>query len=346
LLNREHGSHRRLPFETSGPFTGRAAISAAHRRRRSRGLRVGLAFFVVWIVYGGNPLFIRITVRHHIPALLGTGTRYALAGLTLLTIMMLIGRPIRLERPAVGATALSGSLLLGCVGLFAIAVKSVDSGLASVVLAVQPLVVVVLMCTVGGERVSPVRLLGVGAGFAGVATLLLADGTAVSGEPAAIALLLVVAVATAGGVFLAPRLPLPDNAFVSAGWQMLWAGTILVAGAVIEGDLGRLDLGAITLGAGIAWVYLVVVGTMLTFSCVVWLLQRVPVSHVAASAYLNPVVAVILGLVFAGESMPMASLVGGLIVVMSVAVTVRGNVPAMPTASRTAVAKDPEAQAE
>jgi drug/metabolite transporter (DMT)-like permease len=285
------------------------------------------AFFAVYVLYGTNYLAMRIMVRNDMPALLGSGVRYLAAGVVTLALVGLV-RPVSIAGASRGHLFLSGLLLLGTFGVITKAIETIDSGLAAIIVAAVPVIVVLVRVGVDRERVPTAVLVSAGVGFAGVAFILVGSSGVGSGAPFALALVAVATVGQALGQWSMPRLRLPSNLFVSAGCQMAAGGVALLVAGVFAGELDGLDLARIEWDAYAAFAYLVVVGTMVTFSALVWLLQRVSVSQVASATYVNPIVAVILGWAFAGESLPTAALIGSPIVLAAVAATVlRDRVP-------------------
>ena len=133
------------------------------------------------------------------------------------------------------------------------------------------------------------------------------------------ALVMITALGLAAGTFLIPKLRLPKEAMVSAGWQLVWGGLALVIVGSARGEWSHFHFSSVTVNAWLAFAYLMTLGTFGTFLSFVWLLRQVPVSHVAAAGYVNPIVAVVLGWALAGERLTTSSLIGGALIVISVA---------------------------
>ena len=121
------------------------------------------------------------------------------------------------------------------------------------------------------------------------------------------------------GTFLIPKLSLPADTMVSAGWQLLWGGLLLMVIGALLGEWPAFHPASVTDTAWLAYAYLVTFGTFACFIAFVWLLGQVPVSQVAAAGYLNPIVAVVLGWALAGEQLGVPALLGGAVIVISVA---------------------------
>lgn len=284
-------------------------------------LQVLGAFTAVYGVYGSVYLFISIMVHHGVPPVASAGLRYLLAGIILLLALRLRRHDLRLTRASFPATVLSALLLLCGFGLVAIAQQDISSGLTSVLIATSPLIVLALRVTFGRERVAPAAVAGIAVGFAGAALVLL-KGEAAHASPGAVVLVLTCSLAVSVGSFLVPRLPLPSDSFVSAGWQLLWTGVVLLTSGIAAGETEGFDFADVPVEAYLAFAYLVTAGSLLAFTAFVWLLERFPVSRVAAASYVNPLVAVLLGWIFLSESLDVFTLVGGALIVLSVAVTI------------------------
>jgi drug/metabolite transporter (DMT)-like permease len=285
---------------------------------------VWLGLGIVYVVWGSTYLAIRVMVRT-IPPLLGAGLRFALAGAIVLLVVAWrrepgAWRPTR--REALAALCIGTLLAAGGNGLVTIAERDVPSALAALLIASVPLWVVVYR-SISRDRVHGATLGGVVVGFVGVALLLL-PGNLPEGVPLGGAVLCIVAAASwAAGTFASPRAPLPSDPLASTGWQMLLGGLVMVAIGVVAGEVGDVDASAVSGESLVAFAYLLVFGSLVAFTAYVWLLQNAPVSQVATYAYVNPVVAILLGATLLDETLTTGTLVGAAIIVASVAVIVR-----------------------
>jgi drug/metabolite transporter (DMT)-like permease len=133
----------------------------------------------------------------------------------------------------------------------------------------------------------------------------------------------VAALSWALGSFISPRVDLPRDPLVSTAWTLLIGGGVLLAGGLVAGEGAHLDVGAFSAKSIAAFAYLVVVGSIVAFSCYSWLLANAPISQVSTYAYVNPVIAVVLGAVFLSEDVAAATVAGMALVIASVAVIVR-----------------------
>lgn len=294
-----------------------------------------LALLIVYVVWGSTYLAIRVAVET-LPPLLSAAARFAAAAVVLAVIVRLRGRSgaVAATRQQIGTAALIGVLLLaGGNGLVVVAESgppgvAVPSGIAALLIATVPLLVVVLRA-VTGDRPRPATVAGVLAGFAGL-TLLVVPADGVGAAPVAGALT-VVAAATSWSVgsFLSGRLAMPADPFAATVYEMIAGAAALAILGAARGELRTVDLSAVSGRSWAALAYLVVAGSLIAFTAYVWLLQHAPISLVATYAYVNPVVAVTLGALLVAEPVTLQVLLGGAVILVGVALVVaterRGN---------------------
>jgi drug/metabolite transporter (DMT)-like permease len=289
---------------------------------------VWAALGVVYVVWGSTYLAIRVTVET-LPPLLGGAARFLLAGPLMYAWLRLRRGPhgVRVSTPELLACAMVGSaLLLGGNGLVMIAEQRVPSGLAALIIAAAPLWIVVLRVTFG-DAVKKTTLAGVAAGLVGVGILVL-PGSKAHGAPLAGTLLLVAASGMwAGGSFFSKRLPLPEDPFTSTAWQMICGGIALTLAGLATGELSDIDVDSFSDRSLWALAYLVVIGSLGAFTAYTWVLQHAPISKVATYAYVNPVIAVVLGWAILSEDITATIALGAMVIVASVAFIVRHEAP-------------------
>ena len=294
--------------------------------------RAALALLTVYIAWGATYPSIRVMVES-VPPLLGTAARFGLAGILLFGWLLARGGRARValrRREALGAAAV-GTVILGDIGLLALAEQEVPAGLAALIIASVPLWIVLLRLA-HGERPGRATLAAVAVGLAGVA-LLVSPGA--GGPPLGWLLVLVAAAAIeAAGQFWSPRAPLPRDALLTTALQLLAAGLVLALAGVAAGELGDLEPQRFSAKSLAAFAYLVGPGSLLAYSAFVWLLANVPISTVSTYAYVNPVVAVALGWALLSEALTPAIGVGALAVLASVALIVRDHPPGATAGNR------------
>jgi drug/metabolite transporter (DMT)-like permease len=284
--------------------------------------RVWIALCAVYVIWGSTYLGIELA-GETIPPVFAAGARFLLAGALMAGwVVVRQGRaPFRIGRNQLASAVLVGVLLLGANAMLFVAERQVPIGLASLLIASVPLWIVLLR-TLTGDRPSRSALIGVATGFAGIALLVRPGGHASFGG---ILLVLGSASIWATGSFLSSRLPLPPDAFVATAIEMLAGGVMLLPlGLVLAGDesLSPTSWSGRSL---VGLVYLVLIGSLVGYTAYVWLLGHVPIGTVATYAYVNPVVAILLGVIFLGERVTWQIAVGALVVLASVALVIRNE---------------------
>ena len=306
--------------------------------RRREAAVVG-ALAIVYVVWGSTYLGIALAIET-LPPLLMASVRFLVAGAILFALAG--GFRARPGRRAWLLAAITGALMLaGGNGGVVWAQQTVPSGIAALLIASVALWIALLDRVVFGQRLSWVAVTGLVVGFGGLA-LLVNPGSPRGVEPAGAAVLVLAALSWAIGTLVArrPGLGLPQSALVTASMQMLAGGVVLAAAGTAAGELGEVDLGAASARSVGGLVYLIVFGSIVAFSAYAWLLRNTRVSLAATYAYVNPVVAVVLGWAVLGEAIGAVTLVAGAIVVAGVALIVSArSVPGRePRRSRRAAA--------
>lgn len=277
------------------------------------------ALVIVYVVWGSTYLGIRIAVET-LPALLGGALRFLIAA-AVLAVIRLVHKgwaPFRMTgRQFLGATLVGLLLLTTGNGLLSVAEKHMPSGLAALLIASVPLCLVVMRLVVK-DRPQVLTLAGVLVGFCGVAALSLGSGGQAS--PGDVAVVLIAAVSWSLGSFLSARIPMPSDSFAASTIEMLAGGAGLVVIGLATHE--RLDLAAVSTRSWVALAYLVVFGSLVAFTAYSWLLGNAPISLVSTYAYVNPVVAVLLGVLILNEEVTTRMIIGGLVIVAGVILVV------------------------
>jgi drug/metabolite transporter (DMT)-like permease len=283
-------------------------------------IRVILAFFAIYVLWGTTFLAIRIAVEE-MPPLFAAGVRFFTAGGLLFGFMVLKGE---VKPSAVQWRNLALMSLLMFVaeyGPLFWAEKYVPSGIVSVLAATIPILTMVMeMFVLRQVRMRPMMIAATLLGFAGVAVLLLPDARQHFGMIPCLAIL-VGAIAWSLGSVLSRSMELPKARPMTAGAMMMLGGFGLLALSAAFGEMHPLP--HITLRGGLALLYLIVVGSLVGFTAFVWLLAHMPATRVASHAYVNPIVAVALGYLVAGEVVTPRMLAGTLLVLTSVFLILR-----------------------
>ncbi|MBN6058133.1 EamA family transporter [Nonomuraea sp. RK-328] len=277
------------------------------------------ALGIVYVVWGSTYLGIAVAVES-IPPMLSGAMRFLVAGVVLGGIVLAKSGPqaFRMTRRELLGAAGVGLLLLTLGnGMVAVSEQYISTGLAALLVASVPLWLVVFRFVVR-DRPKTLTLAGVLVGLAGVAALSLTG--AQGGSTVGIVVILLASLSWSVGSFLSSRIAMPANAFAASTVEMLAGG----AGLVLLGSgLGeRLDVSAITGRSWVALVYLVLVGSLVGFTAFSWLLGNAPISLVATYAYVNPVVAVVLGALVLSEQVTLQIVAGGLVILVGVALVI------------------------
>jgi len=291
-----------------------------NRPQPSRALMLG-AFAIVYVVWGSTYLAIRIAIET-VPPLLMAGTRFLLAGAALYLWARMRGA----ARP--GAAAVRGSAILGVLFLFlgngglVWAETRVPSGLAAVLVATVPLWAVLIERFRGAPAVRPMVWLGLATGLGGVALLMVPGGGGVAIDPVGAAVLVVASIIWAYGIVIARSLTLPDSGGVNAAVQMLVGGALLLVTGTLGGEWSSFQFAAVSTRSLLGLGYLIVFGSLVAFSAFTWLLREAPPGRVATYAYVNPVVAVVLGWLIASEPFGPRELAASAVIIAGVALII------------------------
>jgi drug/metabolite transporter (DMT)-like permease len=290
---------------------------------RTLGAGVVVALLAVYLIWGSTYLAIRVVVTNGVPPLLGMGLRFLVAGVLLAGVLAVRrgGGVLRITRSQLLTAAVVGTLLLfGGNGLVAVAEQTVPSGLAALLVSTTPLWLVVLGL-VTGDRARAASVVGTLVGFAGTAVLVRPGG---SGGVAwwGVGLVLLATLCWASGSLWSRRRADPANAFVASAYQMLLGGAVLTVAGLAHGEAGRFDVSAVPAAGWWALGYLVVVGSIVAYTAYFWLLGNAPLQLTSTYAYVNPVVAVILGWLLLGEQVTPAVVVGGTLAVAGVVIVI------------------------
>ena len=298
--------------------------------------KIVLAFSIIYFVWGSTFLAIRVGVRE-VPPLLFASMRFFTAGVVLFGWLRLRGTPSPSRREWVAASVLAVCIFVVDYGLLFWAEQRVPSGIAAVMLATIPVFMALAEIIFLGTQRLTVRLaLALLVGVGGVAVLLSRSLSLSLGEApidrAGAGALVVAAMSWSIASALTRKLSLPSSKAMSAGAQMIAGGTMLALAAAIFGEFRGFNIQAVSRGTWFALAYLIVAGSIVGFTAYVWLIHHESPTKVGTYAYVNPVVAVIVGYFLGGETVGPRTLLGTLLVLVSVIVitTTRATKPAAP----------------
>ena len=289
---------------------------------RSFQVRVVLAFFAIYILWGTTFLAIRVAVEE-LPPVFAAGARFLIAGVALLGFMLLRGESNPTARQWRNLFVLSLLMFVAEYGPLFWAEKFVPSGIVSVLAATIPIITLVLEIFILRQQKWRARLAAATLlGFGGVGILLLPGGPQHFPLLPCLAILCGCTTWSLGSV-LSRSMDLPKARPVTAGATMMLGGGILL---MISAGLGEMHPWPhVSLRAAEAMLYLIVFGSLLAYTAFVWLLAHMPATRVSSHAYVNPIVAVALGYFAAGEPVTMRTLAGTALVLVSVFLILRGK---------------------
>ena len=323
--------------------------------RRAR-LVAWACLLIVWVVWGSTYLAIRVGVET-MPPLLMAAARNLVAGLIMFPLAVLparlrgasrrllpsslvprssvqsaprpFGSPRRWPRRAewVGC-AIVGILLLVANGVVGVGEKTVPSGLAALLVATVPLWLLGIDAGLNHARLGLAQLAGLALGLAGVALLSGLGGGAHGTSVAGVIIILAAAAAWALGTIMARRVTIPSSPALASGMQLLCGGAVLLILGAAAGEFSSLRLGQVSARSWLALAYLIVVGSIVAFSAYGIAVRALPTATVATYAYVNPVIAVLLGALILNERLTPAMIGGGVLIVGAVVLVVRRSPPA------------------
>lgn len=284
-------------------------------------IKIWIALLSVYIFWGGSYLAIRFAVET-IPPFLVAGTRFLLAGAILYVWRRLSGDPAPTRGQWLRSALVGLLLLLASNGLLSLAEKNVASGISSLIIGSVPLwMTTIEALRPGGIRPNLLGILGLCLGFGGIALVVapsLINGNSVNSHPSGVIILLFAALFWSIGSIYSRGADLPHSALLTTSMEMLGGGVGLYLTGTLAGEWHQLVLTNITTRSWLAMVYLILLGSIAGFTAYVWLLRAVPVSLVATYAYVNPLVAIFLGSLFAQETLTLRILISALIIIGSV----------------------------
>lgn len=292
--------------------------------RQPTRLAILLAFAALYLIWGSTYLFIRLAIDS-IPPFLMAGSRYLTAGVILYLMARTQGATESRAITWWSALIVGGFLLLGGNGGVTISEEYIDTGLAAVVVATVPIYIVLLSwATAVTPRPRLPVLLGLLGGFVGVGILMLPSlhysGPEGRHPEIGIIILLFASLFWSIGSLYSRAAQNADSPFLAAGQQMICGGVLLLLAGLITRE--QFHFHQITAVSIWAWIYLVLIGAIIGFSAYIYLLRHCDPTTVATYAYVNPIVAVILGVFFRGEHLTSRTIVAAILIIGSVAIVI------------------------
>ncbi len=293
---------------------------------------VVVALLIVYVVWGSTYLAIAVTIET-LPPLLSAGVRYGIAGLILLVAFVVLARfrsgATAVERPTAAhwrsALIIGALLLLVGNGGVVLAELSIPSGIAAVIVAVEPIWLALFDAVLTRRRPSGLVIGGLVAGIVGVAVLLVPVEGIDGLDPLGVGLVILAGLAWAAGSTYASRATLPKSGVLATGMEMLAGGAALVVAGALLGEVGRTDVSTFSTSSIVAFAYLVIFGSIVVLTAYTWLLANVPVTTVGTYAYVNPIVAVALGALILSEPITPRSVIAAVLIIGAVIAMVSGR---------------------
>ena len=334
------------------------------RRARPTHLVAWICLLIVWVVWGSTYLAIRVGVET-MPPLLMAAARNLVAGLIMFPLALRSRRTaVRADRVdprsegsegsegskgsngangSMGSTgsgrfwpsraewlgcAVVGILLLVANGVVGVGERTVPSGLAALLVATVPLWLLGIDAGLNHARLGLAPMAGLALGLVGVALLSGLGGSSRGTSVVGVVIILGAAAMWALGTIMAGRVTLPSSPALASGMQLLAGGAVLLALGAASGEFGSLRLGEVSARSWLALGYLIVMGSIVAFSAYGIAVRALPTATVATYAYVNPVIAVLLGALILNEQLTPAMIGGGVLIVGAVVLVVRRSPPA------------------
>jgi len=296
----------------------------ANTSKTASPLLVILAFATVYIVWGSTYFFIQMAIHGFPPLLLGA-MRFITAGVLVLAWCIIKGEKIFIRKSIINSAIVGILLLVGGNGVVIWVEQTLPSAMVAILVSSAPIWFVLLdrqNWSVNLRNRSTIA--GLIIGFAGVILLFgeqlsgMFAGSSVGSKLPSMLLLLIGSIAWSSGSLYSKHNPSEGSSMVNVAWQMIIAGLIFIPGSLLNHEFNNLQLQQVPLHAWLALAYLIVFGSIAAFSAYVWLLQVRPATQVSTYAYVNPVIAVILGMLFAHEHISLMQITGLVIILGSV----------------------------
>jgi drug/metabolite transporter (DMT)-like permease len=289
--------------------------------------QVAAAFAAVYIIWGSTYLAIRFVIET-LPPFFMAGTRFVIAGVVLYILVRVRGASKATLPQWRSAAVVGGLMLMGGHGAVVWSEQWVPSGLASLLIACVPLWFALLIWLYYRTRPSSGVVAGLILGFAGVGLLVGRVG-ALGGSQVDIvgaAVIVTGALLWASGSLYSRSARLPSSQLLATAMEMIVGGILLLLASLATGEWMRVRLDQVSLRSTLSWVYLIVFGSLIGFTCYMWLLKVATTEHVSTYAYVNPVVALFLGWALASETLTAQDMVAAAIILASVAVITKYGV--------------------
>lgn len=277
-----------------------------------------IAFFAIYVIWGSTYVFNKIAVTQLSPLFL-SATRFTFAGIIILIISKALKYPLKITKKQILNSAIAGFLFLVYGnGVFVWSLKYINSGFAALLASTQPLFVLLLLRLIDGKKMQKKSIIGVALGVFGM-YLLVSQQNITTDETNIIAIFMILSCVLSwsyGSVFVS-KADLPENFFVSTGYQMIAASVFLIIGSLLFGEEILLP-NEWSNDVLLSMIFLITFGSIIAFTAFNYLLKNVATEKVATSAYINPIIALILGWLVLEEQLTNQSIVAAVILLTGV----------------------------
>jgi drug/metabolite transporter (DMT)-like permease len=283
--------------------------------------QIAAAFASIYLIWGSTYLAIRYAVETIPPFLMG-GTRFVISGALLYVWARSRGAAIPTRINWKNAVIAGGFLLLGGNGAVVWAEQFMPSGLTALLVSILPFwLVIIEWVRPPRQRPSAAILVGLVLGFIGIVVLVGPSelGGHEDASPLGTLVLILGSLSWAIGSFWSRDAELPASGLLTTGMEMLGGGVLMLIVGTLSGELSRLDLHGVSHASVIGLAYLITFGSLIGFTSYIWLLDKVSPAHLGTYAYVNPIIAVLLGWAIAGEKLSARTAVAAAIVIAGVA---------------------------
>ncbi len=292
-------------------------------------IKIALAFAAIYVIWGFTFLATRYAVVT-IPPFFVSGTRFFLAGVVLFLFARIKNREVLTWRTWGSAMAMGTLFFVICHGGLSWAAKHIASGVSALLMSSISMWTALLEIA-GRSKTRPGKrvMISLAVGFVGIALLVVRPEVLEGSHFGTVSafIVLVGAFSWACGTVLAKKVPLPSSVILSAGMQMLCGGGLLIVLGAVTGQADGWSLTSVSSASLYGMLFLTLIGSLVGFTCYIWLLGHCPPTQVATYAYVNPIIALFLGWSIKGEQLTLRSLVASVIVVGAVATVISARKP-------------------
>jgi drug/metabolite transporter (DMT)-like permease len=341
-------SERKVPLvdapQAGHGGSGETPPLVRHKDETAPGRRVSprawAALLIVWVVWGSTYLAIRVG-DETIPPLVLAAVRYVIAGLIMFPVALRNAASAARAAGQAGPSgrywprrsewlgcAVVGILLIGANAAVCVGETTVPSGLTALLIATVPLWLLGIDAVLNHARLGLAPVTGLAVGLAGVGLLSGLGGGRGGVSASGVVIILCAAAAWATGTIMARRVPTPASPALTSAMQLLIGGVFSLVLAAVSGEFGAFRLSAVSDRSWAALAYLILAGSIVAFSAYVVAVRMLPTATVATYAYVNPVIAVLLGTLILNERVSPGMLAGGVLIVGAVVLVVRRSPPA------------------